>query len=320
MHAKPKAALRLGLVALSPLVALMIYDLMAYETVHLLSMIGFQSTANTPLSIMHKAVATLCALGGVAVLPIVGIARPKSFVVGGLVGAAVGLSAATTLGQSGTPLMATVLFSIAGGAALGGAAKIEDTTDALLWAWLGSGLIFLLTLRFSASRYLIPFFAPAILLSLKRASRPQIVIAVLATVGVGLGVSMDDLDLAEVQRDAALRAAATGKGRIGGHWGFQHHLLQAGWIDIEEDERLPKGVWVAMSAQAWPQQPANTCWDYMEIRPIKDPRPGIRVMSAAGGANLHGHMLAGSPPIPVFAPWTFASDPMDHLTMRRTCP
>ena len=320
MHGDRRAAIRLGAVALAPLAVLSIHDILAYDAVHLASMVSFQSTANTPLEFIHKGVATLAALGGAAALPFLALHRPGHFIVGAAIGAAVGFSAATIFGQTGTPLLATVIFSAAGGASLGGAAKLADNTDRLLWAWLGIGLIFLTTLRFSASRYLIPFFAPALLLSLRGARPALIRVSAIAGMLVGLGVSLDDLDLAQVQQQAAAHASATGKGRIAGHWGFQHHLLAAGWTDIEEDELLPPGTWVAMSAQAWPQLPINTCWDFMELRPLSDRHPGIRVMSKAGGANLHGHMLAASPPIPVFAPWTLANDSMEQLTIRRTCP
>ena len=320
LHGERKAAVRLGGIAVAPLLVLMAHDAHAYGAVHLWSMVGFQSTANTPMSFLHKAVATLAALGGVAALPLLALSRPKHAFGGALIGAVVGFSTATAFSQAQAPLIATVLFSAAGGATLGGAMRLVDNTDRLLWAWLGTGLFFLLGLRFSASRYLIPFFAPALLLTLRTAGPTRVKLAVIGGIIIGLGISLDDLDLAKTQAQAAARASATGNGKIAGHWGFQHHLLAAGWTDIEEDERLAPGTWIAISAQAWPQLPSNTCWDFMEVRPLKDPNPGIRIMTVAGGANLHGHMLAGSPPTAVFAPWTLASDPMDTLTIRRTCP
>jgi len=320
LHRDRRAAIRLGAAASLPLLVLVGHDLLAYESIHLLSMVDFQSTANGPGSIAHKAIATLAALGGAAALPILALSRPRRALAGAITGGLLGFAVGTSFGQTATPLLATVMFSAAGGASLAGAARLEDQLDRFLWAWLGMGLIFLLGLRFSASRYLIPFFAPALLLSLRHAPRPLVGLAAAGGIIIGLGISADDLDLAQVQERAAARASATGEGRIAGHWGFQHHLLEQGWIDIEEDETLPPATWMAISKSAWPQLPSNTCWDFMEVIPMADPNPGLRVMTAAGGANLHGNMLAGSPPQPVFAPWSLGSDPQDHLTIRRTCP
>jgi hypothetical protein len=137
---------------------------------------------------------------------------------------------------------------------------------------------------------------------------------------LGFALAMDDLDLAHTQQLAAQKAMLHPAGRVAGHWGFQHHLEAAGWVPVEDDELLGKQELVAISRNAWPQSTSNACWEWMEVTPFPDPRPGLRVLTYAGGANIHGNMLSGWPPARVFAPWTIAQDAMEHLTVRRTCP
>ena len=144
--------------------------------------------------------------------------------------------------------------------------------------------------------------------------------ATATTLLLSMGIAADDLDVANTQRRAATVASAPGPGKIAGHWGFQYHLLSAGWTDVEDDERLAPKQWVASSSIAWPQSPSNTCWDFSQTLVLGDPNPGIRVLTNAGGANIHGNWLSGSPPQRVIAPWSFAHDPIDYLTLRRTCP
>ncbi len=320
MHGQRLHAFKLTGAALIPTVALMLHDQLAYGDIHLFAMLGFQSASNGSHELFHKAVASLATLGGVAALPILALSRPRTAGIGACLGAALGWIAADWAGQSGTAAIATIGFTAAGGATLATAMRNRDPLDRILLLWLGLGAIFLLGLRFTASRYWIPFFAPAILIPLRKAPGPIVRIACLITPILALILAIDDADLAATQERAADRAATAGQGRFAGHWGFQHHLTERGWIAIEDDETLAPATWVATSSIAWPQQPANDCWDFMEVIPMGDPRPGLRVHTRAGGANIHGHMLAGTPPVRVFAPWSVAEDVMDHLIVRRTCP
>jgi hypothetical protein len=312
--------IRLGGLALIPMVLLGIHDLLAYEQIHLVSMMGFQSVSNTLPDMGHKAVASIAALGGAAVLPILCWQKPARSITGAAIGAGIGCTAAAWTGQDGVAAISTVVFSAAGVATLAGAARNRDATDRVLIAWLGIGLLFLLTLRFTASRYWIPFFAPALLLALRAASPKWVRIACLTTPLLSVLLAIDDMDLARAQEEAAVRAQEVGPGYIGGHWGFQHHLEAAGWTPIEDDQTLPKNRWMAQSSNAWPQSPSNSCWQNTRVIPLADPRPGLRVLTRTGGANFHGHMLAGDPPIAVFAPWSIGDDPMDVLTLQQACP
>ena len=135
-----------------------------------------------------------------------------------------------------------------------------------------------------------------------------------------MGLAFDDLDVANTQLRAANIAKGAGTGKVAGHWGFQHHLLNAGWSDAEDDQSIAPGEWIATSSMAWPQTPANTCWSFSETLTLGDPNPGLRVLSIAGGANIHGSWLSAPSPHRVTAPWGLASDPIDTLTLQQACP
>ena len=102
--------------------------------------------------------------------------------------------------------------------------------------------------------------------------------------------------------------------------GEQRIAIHEPTASVEEDQDLPPSTWIAISKIAWPQLPSNTCWDFTEVLPLADPNPGLRVLSHAAGANIHGNFIAGPPSARVYAPWSVAADPMDQLTVRRTCP
>ena len=318
LHHDRRSAVKLGLLAATPVSLLFLHDVIAYGQIHMLSMMAFQSTSNEWIDISHKAIATLAALGGAAVLPILTWSRPQAAIVGTLMGATLA-GLATLFFDFGTPFWTAILFGGAGGASFAACFRKRDATDQFLLVWILLGFVFLLGLRFSAARYWIPFFAPAILIPLRDAGPVLSRVAVSATLLLSLAVGADDLDVANTHLRAAEIAGTSGSGKIAGHWGFQHHLQAMGWTDVEDDAQLGPKQWVARSKMAWPQTPSNTCWDFTQTLDLGDPNPGIRVLTTAGGANLHGNWIAGPSPIRVVAPWSLASDPIDQLTLRRTC-
>ena len=314
-----RAAIKLGGIAALPMVLLCVHDIAAYESIHLWSMVSFQSTSNGVIDIGHKASASIAALGGAAALPLLAWSRPRPALIGLVLGGLSGLLAAS-LPDFGTPTMVAVLFGAAGGVTLAGSLRVTDDLDRFLLIWLGLGFIFLMGLRFSAARYWLPFFAPAILIPLRAAGPGLIKGSAAITLLLSVGIAADDLDMANTQLRAANIAKAAGSGKIAGHWGFQHHLLSAGWTDAEDDELIEPGSWVATSMIAWPQVPSNTCWHFSETLTLGDPNPGLRIHSLAGGSNIHGNWISAPSPVRVTAPWTLASDPIDTLTLQRTCP
>ena len=143
--------------------------------------------------------------------------------------------------------------------------------------------------------------------------------AALASVGLGALLAWDDARLAAAQRDLAERAAALGTGVFAGHWGFQHHLEEAGWTAIDEDTLVPPGLLFAVSSAAWPQEPASGCLTPVARWEAPDTWPGPRTHTAAGAANLHAFAVSAHPPVETYAPWTFADDPYDVVTVWRGC-
>jgi hypothetical protein len=314
-----RVALGLGLISALPLGLLALHDIHAYGSVHLVAMTGFQGVAHSGADLLHKAAAGTAMLGGAVVLPLMCWSKPGRALAGAMIGAGLGCTAAAVLGISGGGAVAGVIAAAAGGATLSGACTIGDTTDRFLLSWLVLGLGFLLFLRFSAARYWLPFMVPVVLLGLRHTTRRAIRIAVPVTLLLSLSLAVDDLELASAQAQTAAHARAQGTGLWAGHWGFQHHLSQAGWVPLEDDAVLPAGSLLAVSTIAWPQA-ASGCLLPAGGLTVPDRWPGPRVHTHTGGANIHGHALAGRPPTPVLAPWSLGRDPQDELQLFRGCP
>lgn len=319
LHRDPRGALRCGLAAALPIGLLALHDLHAYGQVHLLAMVGFQGVSGTAHDTGRKLVAALAMLGGAAALPLLSTHRRAA--VGAVIGAALGAAAAASSGHAGPALLGTVAFTAAGGASLAAGASGRDRLSIWSALWLVGGLVFLLRLRFTAARYWLPFFAPAILVPLRAAPLRQAQAAAAVTLALSVALSIDDLELARAQRDLAAQviAAAPEPGWIAGHWGWQHHLEAAGWSPLEEDTPLPPGQLLAVSADAWPQEAGSGCQETLLTAAAPDRWPGPRVHTAEGAANLHAFLIASDPPTETYAPWGFGTDPLDVATLLRGC-
>jgi hypothetical protein len=315
LHRDVRGAARCGLAAALPIALLTLHDLHAYGQPHLLAMVGFQGVSDTPGAVVAKLVAALGALGGAAVLPVLCWGRPLRAGIGFVAGAAAGAA----MGQSGLPLVSSMLAVGAGGAVLGAALRREDVRSVWLACWLVGGLLFLLKLRFAAARYWLPFFAPALLLLLRDAPVRLVRVAVVFTPVLSLLLALDDLELARAQRAAADRVIAMGTGLFVGHWGWQHHLEAAGWQALEEDAPVPSGVLLARSEIAWPQEAGLSCRTPVDDFSIPDFWPGPRVHTVEGAANLHAFLIAGEPPVSAYAPWGWGGDVLDSVTVVRGC-
>lgn len=329
-----RAAFMLGTAALLPSLLLALHDVLAYGQPHVLAMTGFQGTADTPREVFHKMAAALAMLGGALALPVLCWSRLTPTLVGLVAGCLVGGFAASLSDHSQGAALATLAFCSAGGAVLGGCVPERDAPEAprrwdrdavFLLLWVGLGLLFLLKLRFTAARYWLPFFAPAVLLPLRMAKPRPLALAIPLTLLVTALLSVDDLRLAQAQLDLARRVHATaeregGPGLFAGHWGWQHHLEARGWTPLEDDAPIPPGVLLATSEVAWPQEHAESCLVFLDQATADG--PGLlwpRVHSRTGAANLHASMIAGRPPVESYAPWTWSSDPYDTATLWRGC-
>jgi len=321
LHGDRRGALRLGLIAATPLLLLMGHDILAHGQPHILAMIGFQSVSNTGLDVLHKLGASTAMLGGAVVLPILCWTQPRRAIGGLLIGAGLGCTAVSALGLWGGASGWSLLWMAAGGAVIGGAVRNQDATDRLLTTWLILGVFFLLALRFSATRYWLPFFAPAVLLPLRTAQTRLVRIACIVTPLLAMALTIDDHEFAHAHKQLALQthqAMGTQPGWFAGHWGFQHHLEALGWTAIEDDTPLQPGVQLATSLAAWPQQPSG-CVEVVARLQAPDGWPGPRVHTRIGAANIHGFALAGDPPTTTFAPWGWGDDPLDTVEIRQAC-
>lgn len=279
-----------------PLGLLALHDVFAYGEIHLLAMGKFQSVSNTPLDWFHKGVSALCMLGGAAALPIFPWGATA------LVGAGVGAALGSPWGVPGA------LFGAAGGASLAEGLRRRDW----LAAWALVGTLFLLTLRFTATRYWLPFL-PALLLA-----RPARGTTALIVVQVVLGAALltDDQEYGGAVTKLADEVAAKGTGGFTGHWGWQWAMESRGWTALDLESHPAAGSLVAMPREAWPQE-----LDFACARPLwsanAEPRwtwlP--RAYTHAGQANLHANFVVG--PVRTVAPWWFAADPYEHVDLCR---
>ncbi len=297
------------LVAL-PLVLLGLHDLSAYGEVHLFAMGRFQSVANTPADWAHKAVAAMTMLGGAVVLPVFRwrAVHAMAAVAGALCAAPWGWVAAG-FGALGGAALAPIGQALLGRphAPDGDARPTPDRIFLATWALVGLG--FLLTLRFTAARYWLPFLPAVALLLPASFLRARVLLGGL----LGLLLVTDDAMHARASTALAQRASALGRGSFTGHWGWQGALEAAGWSALNEGAAPAAGSLVAIPTEAWPQAVNVRCdhvrWEGFSWSPI----PWVpRAYSRSVGANLHANWIAGPPPTRSVVPWWFADDAWEH--------
>jgi len=311
-----------------PVALLLLHDLHAYGQLHLLAMGGFQSTAGSGRELFRKLAAALAALGGAGLAPLLCLAGGRATRLRAVAGALVGLGAAVISGLDPAAGAWTVACCAAGAALLAAPFEPGGTRAErfFLGAWALGGLVFLLGLRFAAARYWLPFLpAPALAWLRLKPARGLVAAAAGMQIALALGLAVDEQAQARAQHEAAqdaIRAAGAlpGERRFAGHWGWQQALEAAGWRALEDEQRLAPGALLAVAATPWPQQPADgTCLEPLWAQTYPDRWPGPRAHSAAGRANLHAYLVAGTPPLETYAPWTLADDPRERAALYRVC-
>ena len=312
-----KRAVQWTSLAALPTLGLLLHDLHAYGEWHVAAMSRFQSVSGGARDVLRKLIAAVCMYGGVLVLPV--LAEGRRAAVGGALGGVLGGLGAAISGLDVLSAVWTVACGVAGGAALGTAARLDSHDDKLLAAWLFGGLAFLLQLRFTAARYWLPFAAPGVLAVLGRASDARRWTAVGLTTALALALSVDDMGLAKAQEELAIlvdgQTKTAQQRAFSGHWGWQHHLEARGWTAVEEDQPLAVGTLWAVSAVSWPQDPTAGCFEE-RARFSADSRPWLpRTHTYSVAANLHAHMLSARPPREVYAPFGFGTDPHDRVAI-----
>lgn len=309
-----KKRLPQALAGFLPLLALIGHDLHAYGEVHLWAMTRFQSVANTPREVLRKGLASLAMLGGAGLLPLWG---GKRSVIGLGVGAALGLVAVGISGLSGVGAVMTVLC-LASGAGVIATLSGRQGVDRWILAWGLGGLLFLLSLRFSATRYWLPFLPALVIAALRlRPDRRWLGAAVGLQAILALLLSVDDQNLARAQQEAA-DWIGPGPGSVSGHWGWQHHMQAQGWTPLNEDT-VPLGR-LAVAENPWPQSPdPQVCLERERSLSVPDRWPGPRVHTGPGRANLHAYVVAGEPPVETYAPWGWSNAPYERVALYRVC-
>lgn len=295
-----------------PMLLLGAHDLAAYGEVHLFAMGRFQSVANTPADWGHKAVAAVTMLGGAAALPLFRWRAPQAAAaaVGAAIAAPWGLVAAG-FGALGGAALAPVFEATVrpvSGATEGTVRGRPERVFLAAWALLGLG--FLLTLRFTAARYWLPFL-PAVLLLMPN-DLPRWRLAF----GFGLGMLLVTDDMLHARGNAALaaRVVSLGTGRFTGHWGWQGALEAAGWTALNEGSKAAAGELVAIPTEAWPQRVSVRCDHVRWEGHAWPPLPWLpRAYSREAGANLHANWMAGLPPVRTVIPWWFGKDDYEHV-------
>lgn len=291
-----------------PLGLLALHDLSAYGQVHILAMGKFQSVSNTPADWGHKAVAAVTMLGGAVVLPVYRWHRRAwGFAALGAFAAAPWGWVAAGFGALGGAALAPVLDAVRPAPGGEGSRAAPDRVFLAAWALLGAA--FLLTLRFTAARYWLPFMPALVLLLPRSFPRARVVLGGL----LGFLLVTDDAMHAWASAALAQRASAVGPGRFTGHWGWQGALEAAGWSALDEGAAPAAGSVVAIPTEAWPQRVDVRCdhvrWEGHAWPPI----PWLpRAYSREAGANLHANWIAGPPPVRTVLPWWFAGDAWEH--------
>jgi hypothetical protein len=318
-----RGAVVLTAAAALPSLVLAVHDVLAYGEWHVLAMTRFQSIADTPRDLFRKLVASLATLGGGLVLPILAWRRPRGAAAGAVVGAVLGLAGAWVSEQTFLSAGWTVIWTAAGGVVLGSVVSKQSRMDVFFVAWLFGGLLFLLKLRFTATRYWLPFAIPGVLAVLSLAGPRLRTLAVVSTLGLSLALSLDDGAMARAHAvlaervDAEAVALNADQKFFSGHWGLQHHLDSRGWVAVEEDAPLPVGAVWARSQVSWPQDPAPGC--QVPLATFEERPSGWRLRShtidVAG--HVHAHVISADPVVEVYAPFGIGRDPYDSIALVR---
>jgi hypothetical protein len=195
--------------------------------------------------------------------------------------------------------------------------RIGGRKEVALSIWMLGGFVFLLQLRFAATRYWLPFFFPVLIVILHQTKFRERLILLGTTSILSIFLMVDDYLFAKAHYDGAQKVFSEGKkGFFAGHWGWQHYLEDAGWNSVEDDMLLPKDIWFTTINSAWPQEVQGCLILKEEFSFLSFGGP--RVHTYEGRANFHSSHISGLGM--VFSPWSFGSDPYVDVQLFRSCP
>ena len=317
---RPKYGIMSILACMLPTVLLIIHDVMAYGDWHFLHMISFQQEQQSWQSVVHKAAAFLAMLGGGFALPTrlfknIPATRKIALVSFGVMGIFYWILQGFSIWSG--------FWIWFGGFLLFQALRIGyQRQNWWILLWILGGVVFLLNLRFAATRYWGPFVIPIFLLLCKDTGMSRGWMIGWAIISIHL--VWDDAKLAQSQKVLALQVndlCDVDLKYFSGHWGWQYSLEANGWQVVDEDSKIPNNVCYSYTYRSWPQSIENTCWKnpidlIEEYKSISLP---IRVHTTDGKSNYHSFMISNVPVISTYAPWGIGSDYWDRASLRTTC-
>lgn len=315
IHRGTRTGIWYAMWSLLPVLFLCFHDILVYQKWHFIEMFAFQSVDRSLWDILRKLSSALAMLAGGCCLPI--LCRTNDGWIGAGVGVVIGAVMVALSDFSGWVAGWSIFWIAAGGGVIANGVRVSKPKKVFLLVWLVGGLIFLVLLRFVATRYWAPFFIPAILLGVEHAKAWQIRLTILCSFVLGLGLAADDFELAKAQRDLAWVVGHDKTGVFAGHWGWQYYMEDQGWKAIDDDSIIPNGVYFASSAISWPQEPSVSCLEQQEVYSIADKWPGPRVHTASGRGNFHSYVISGL--TETYAPWSWGDDPHDTVTLWVAC-
>tara|TARA_B100001093_G_scaffold447150_1_gene451890 strand:- start:25 stop:1572 length:1548 start_codon:yes stop_codon:yes gene_type:complete len=321
---KPSKGWRLIVAVSLPTILLCIHDVWAYGEWHFLHMIAFQQEQQSWTSFVHK----LCALSSMLVLGcgVVPRLRRDHRWAWPLLTACILLTVTLSYGFALDMSLLAWLSVPLGFFVV--ARFVQEAIDAKrFWVvcWLMGGLFFLLSLRFAATRYWLPFVGPY-WLWMHEDKWLKYWTLIMAIVSIHL--AWDDAQLAKSQHHLARKVVQICKEQYGdetgyfaGHWGWQYALEEVGWSSVENDSTIPNNVCFSYSEASWPQEIDNICFEDVVRFEFDYDHFGlpIRVHTAEGQANYHSYMISNRPPLSTMTPFGWGTDDWDQVELRRSC-
>jgi hypothetical protein len=306
-----------------PLLTLFGFDLWAYGEVHFLKMISFQSEQISFWDRFRQFPSLLAMLIGGAATPVLvflGVCRNKgAFIFGSIVSALVVLFDDWTLLSA---LWNSVWVFVGVFLSVGIVSNISKP-DHKRWVFLClGGFAFLLSLRFSATRYWIPFLFPFLMLFINQTPLGLIKKGVVASFVLSGFLFYDDFRLSQAQKDAVDWAnSITAPGYISGHWGFQYYAEKSNWVSSEDDKPIKPGSYWLRSSIAWPQEPAIDCKELIDKFIAPNPISFIpHIHRVSSRSNFHANALhSKNGPLSSYAPWGLGGEPYEHVELFKVC-
>ena len=309
LRESPQKALRYTIFASVPFVLLFLNDVYSYGGSHFLHMISFQQSESS--SWLSKFPALMGMLSGGLLFPLIPKTQKDLWFYAVALGISVGFI------QVYQAPWYNVIWVSGGISLLLNTVRNKGENTRFLFFWTFGALIFLLQLRFVATRYWLPFFIPILICVVQRAKYWERHFLIIWGMILSFSLAIDDYGFAKAHKEAVDFVSKKEKGLFAGHWGWQYYLERQGWRSVEADQTLPVGGWFARINTAWPQE-VQGC-RVLEAEKKIEGHGWIRGHTFRGKANLHASHLSDGQV--VLVPWSFSQESYVHVQLfRLSCP